>query len=376
MQLPFKLKQKQEIEVTVSNRTILRILALILVFILFLTLLKALSHALLLLAIAFFLSLALNAPVHWIDEHLPGKKRRTRALATVVSALIVVVILAVFLMSVVPPILHQIGNFVSAIPDYVHQFQDHNSAFNQFVNHYHLQNQVDMFTQQVSERTRSLSGGAVSALGSIGSSIVAGLTVLVLTFMMLVEGPHWVETTERILPKKHRSRVADLSRDMYQVIRGYINGQVILALLASLFIVPILFIFHVSYPLALAFIVFVCGLIPLIGHTIGAIIVTAVSLFSVSPVVAGVILVYYIFYQQVENYLIQPKLQASHTNMSPLLVFVAVVLGVSFGGLFGALVAIPVMGCIKVLVVDILRRRKILEDETSSEVTLAKAETK
>jgi predicted PurR-regulated permease PerM len=92
---------------------------------------------------------------------------------------------------------------------------------------------------------------------------------------------------------------------------------------------------------------------------IGATIITLVALFT-SPAAALIILSYYFLYQQIENYLIQPKVQSNSTNMSPLLVFMAVVLGVNFGGLLGGLVAIPVVGCIRIIVLDQLTRRNLL----------------
>jgi predicted PurR-regulated permease PerM len=127
-------------------------------------------------------------------------------------------------------------------------------------------------------------------------------------------------------------------------------------------------ILGISYPIALAVIVFVCGLIPMVGHTIGAIIVTTIALFT-SPVAALIILGYYILYQQIENYLVQPRIQANSTNMSPLLVFSSVVIGVSFSGLFGGLVAIPIAGCIRIAVLDYLQRKKLIDTEQYEEAT-------
>jgi predicted PurR-regulated permease PerM len=146
---------------------------------------------------------------------------------------------------------------------------------------------------------------------------------------------------------------------MYRVIKGYVNGQVLLALIASLLIAPMLFILHIGYPIALVFVIFICGLIPMVGHTIGAIIVTLVALFH-SPISAVIILAYYILYQQIENYAVQPRVQASSTQMSPLIVFSSVLLGVSFGGLLGGLVAIPIAGCIRIVLLDYLRSRKVI----------------
>ena len=120
-------------------------------------------------------------------------------------------------------------------------------------------------------------------------------------------------------------------------------------------------VLHISYPVALMVIVFICGLIPMVGHTIGAVIVTTVALFH-STSAAVIILGYYILYQQTENYLIQPRIQANSTNMSPLLVFLSVVIGVSFGGIFGGLFAIPIAGCLRIALLEYLRSKQIIGD--------------
>jgi len=359
----FHLKHKDdpEIEITISNRTVVRVLLLVILSMLFFAALRKAEHALTLVFIAFFLALALNAPVHWLAEHLPKRRRGNRSLATATSFFIVIAILAGFLASVVPPIAHQTGSFIDAAPAYVENIREQNGDIGKAIQRYHLESQVRSISQQLQERLKHVSGAAVSTITTFGSSVFSILTVLVLTFMMLIEGPHWIDLAIELTPAKRRADVRKLSGDMYHVIRGYVNGQVILAALASGLIVPVLFIFHISYPVALMFVVFICGLIPMVGHTIGAIIVTTVALFHSVPA-AIFILAYYILYQQIENYIIQPRIQANTTNMSPLLVFVAVVVGVSFSGLLGGLVAIPIMGCLRVLIVDQLRRRHLVHD--------------
>jgi len=234
------------------------------------------------------------------------------------------------------------------------------------VEKYNLDSQVEKLSSQLSSRIDDIGGSAVTAVSKIGSSIFAMLTVLVLTVMMLVEGPKWGKLFEGLLPVHRRQRTHRLASEMNKVVRGYVNGQVMLAAIAAVLIVPMLFAMHVAYPLALMVIVFICGLIPMVGHTIGAIICTLVALFT-SPAAAVFVLAYYILYQQIENYVVQPRIQANSTNMSPLLVFVAVLLGANFGGLLGALVAIPVAGCVRIVVLDYLERRDLISPATAKD---------
>jgi predicted PurR-regulated permease PerM len=353
-------KAPQEIALTVSFETFARLAFLVVATVILLGALHKASHALLLIFIAFFLTLALNGPVYWLSNRLPGKQRGSRSIATTLSFLVVIVLLGGFIASIAPPLVKQTENLVNAAPNLVQNLRGQNSEAGKVIRRYHLEKQVNTFSSQLSSRLKNAGGAAFSTAQRIGSSFFSLLTILVLTFMMLVEGPRWLKFVRELIPDKHH-RVADrLSIDMYRVIKGFVNGQVTLAALASVLIMPAVLILHVGYPAALIVVIFICGLIPLVGHTIGAIIVTTVALFH-STSAAVIILIYYILYQQIENYLIQPRIQANSTNMSPLLVFMSVVIGVSFGGLFGGLVAIPAAGCLRIALLEYLRSHDIID---------------
>jgi predicted PurR-regulated permease PerM len=350
---------RKEVELTVSNRTVIRVLLLVVLTMIGLAAVQKADHALLLIFTAFFLTLALNAPVHWLAQHIPGKRRGNRSIATAASFLVVVLLLAGFLASIVPPLVRQTNNFISAAPKLVQDAQSKDSEVGKLIDRYNLESQVQDFSDELGQRLKGATGAAVSTLGKIGNSVFTVLTILVLTFMMLVEGPRWLKLFKDMIPEEHHKHVEKLSYDMYRVVKGYVNGQVILAALAAALIVPVMFILGISYPIALGVIVFICGLIPMVGHTIGAVIVCLVALFT-SPIAALILLGYYFLYQQIENYLVQPRIQANTTNMSPLLVFASVIIGVNFGGIFGGLVAIPVAGCARILALDYLKRKKII----------------
>lgn len=370
MKLMFRLKklvELPEVAITITNETYFRLAGLTVVTIILVMAAQKAAHALLLIFIAFFLTLALNGPVFWISRHLPGKKRGSRSLATTISFLLVVIFLGSFIASITPPLVRQTDSFIKAAPDLVHDFKSQDSSTGRLIRKYHLEKQVDSVSQQLSQRLHHIGGAAFSTAQKIGSSVFSLLTILVLTFMMLIEGPAWVAFMRDVVPDRHHETADRLAREMYKVVSGYANGQVTLAALAALLIMPAVLILHVSYPVAIMLVIFICGLIPMVGHTIGAIIVTLVALFE-STTAAFIILAYYILYQQVENYLIQPRIQANSTNMSPLLVFASVVVGVSFGGLFGGLFAIPVAGCLRIATLEYLRSKKIIETAQINEL--------
>ena len=288
--------------------------------------------------------------------------------------MIIALVLTGFLLSIVPPIIRQTDNLISSAPDIVRQTKDSNTTIGKFVQKYHLENQVEEFSSDLSGRLKEATGTAVATASKVGSSIFTLLTILVLAFMMLIEGPRWIAFFKDLIPDKHHQAAERISGQMYKVIRGYVNGQVMLAAIAAMLILPMMIVLDISYPFALMFIVFICGLIPMVGHTIGAIIVTFIALFT-SPLAALIILSYYILYQQIENYFVQPKVQANSTNMSPLLVFASVIIGAQFGGLFGGLVAIPVAGCVRILLLEYLYHKRIIEHPEKNPVTNTKAKT-
>lgn len=364
-----KSRPSTEVSITISTQTFVRLAVLSMLTLALMMAAQKAAHALLLIFTAFFLALALNGPVYWVGKHLPGKMRGSRSLATSLSFIIVIVLLGAFLASLVPPLARQTESFVKAAPTIVRDFRSQDSATGAIIRKYKLENQVDTVSKQLSQRLKHIGGTAVSSAGRVGTSVFSLLTILALTFMMLVEGPAWFAFFREAIPEERQAMADRLAADMYRVIKGYVNGQVTLAALAAVLIVPALLVLHVSYPIALMVVIFICGLIPMVGHTIGAGIVTIVALFT-SPTSALIILSYYILYQQIENYLIQPKIQANSTNMSPLLVFSSVVVGVSFGGLVGGLVAIPVAGCLRIVVLEYLRSKGIIDTPAFDRFTL------
>jgi predicted PurR-regulated permease PerM len=368
----FRKKSKDNtVELTVSSVTVVRVLALVILSLIGFAALQKATHALTLIFIAFFLAVALNRPVMWIAAHLPGRRKGSRKMAVATGFVIVIVCLSAFIASLAPPLVRQTNSFIDAAPQIVEDVRSEDSSLGKFVRRYNLEQTTEQISQELSSRLHNISGTAVSGITRVSGSLFSTLAVLVMTYMMLIEGPAWMALMRRLTPDNKESHVEELLSKMYQVVAGFVNGQVTLAAIAAIVLLAPLFIFEVSYPLALMVVVFICGLIPMIGHMIGAVIVTFVALFT-SPISALGILVFYVVYQQIENYAIQPKVQANSTNMSPLLVFASVIIGVSFNGLVGGLVAIPIAGCLRILLLDYLEARGHLRpSEVAAEIKQA-----
>ena len=347
-------KKDNEINVNTTNRNVVRVILIILISYVILLALRKSFYPIKLIIISIFLTLAINNPVHRLSNLMPGRLKGNRVFGTVTSLIIVLALLSIFIASIVPPLIKQTSNFINVAPGLVQDLHNQNSSIGRVINHYHLVGTVDNISSHLGSRINSFSGKSFSTITDVTSSIFAVVSVLVLTFMMLIEGPKWLKFAHNLLDERRQRIAARISNEMYDVIKGYVNGQVLMAAIAAVIIVIPLFILNVSYPIALMVIVFICALIPLVGHTLGAVIITTVALFN-SPLIALIVLAYYILYMQIEAYVIQPKIQSSKTNLTPLMVFASLLIGLSLDGLIGGLMAIPIAGCLKVLIEEYLR---------------------
>ena len=346
-------------EVTVSNRTVVRIILLILVTIIGIQFALSISNVLVLIVVSIFLALALNPAVSWIRRKLRLKSRVT---ATAIAYIIVITLIGALISYVVPPLVTQTIDFIEDVPETIETLQSGDSAAGRFVQRYDLSEQIEGLTSNIKDRTEDIQEPVIANAGRVGSALISILTVLVLTFMMLVEGPIWAERYWKLQPKKRRDHQKELADKMYRVVTGYVNGQLLLSLIAATFSFIVITIastlLGVSInALALAGILVFTGLIPMIGSTIGGVIVTLACLFVSTPL-ALIVAVFYVLYQQIENVSLQPYIQAKYNELTPLLVFIAALLGIGFGGFLGALIAIPIAGCLKILFVDFLERRR------------------
>ncbi len=353
------MKKTNEVEVTVSNQTVIRVIALVVATLIGFQLLRSFALALQLIFIAFFLSLALNPAVSWFSRKL---KLKSRISATAISYILVVVSVGSLIAYVVPPLVSQTAGFISNVPQTLENLQRNDSPLSGIIERYNLEQQIDGLADDLRERTGDFSQPVIATAGRVGGAIVSLITVLVLTFMMLVEGPRWIKRYMSLIPQARRKHQTYLAQKMYGVVTGYVNGQVLLSVIGatSAFIVLAIVstLLGVSInAVALAGILVFTGLIPMIGNTIGGVILVVSCLFVSLPL-AIIMGVFFTLYQQIENVTLQPYIQSKYNEVTPLLVFVSALLGISAGGFIGALIAIPVAGCLKILFLDYLSRRK------------------
>lgn len=354
---------KPKVNITISNRTVLRITAIVLGVFITLHFVIRLRHVLTLIFVAFFLAMALNPAVSWIARKL---KSRSRVWPTAVAYIAVLAILVTFFSLVIPPLARQTSDFISTVPETISNFRTQDSAVARFARRYNVDSQLEEIGRDFSNNIPQLRGKLLSTAGKVGTTLLSILTVLVMTFMMLVEGPRWLDRIWQVYPPKRREHHKQLLGRMYRVVTGYVNGQLIIAVISASFALIALTIASTVYnvsinPIALAGIVAIGALIPMVGNIIAASVVSLVCLFSSLPL-AITVAVYFLVYQQIENATIHPYIQARQNELTPLLVFIAALIGITLDGLLGGLVAIPAAGCIKILVEDYINRKKLIPE--------------
>ena len=310
-------------------------------------------HVLTWVIISLFLALALNPAVEWLQSH--GFKRRGAAAA--VAYLLALVAIVGIGFTFVPTLVHQVNDFVQKLPDYAHDITHGRGRLGFLETKYHIQERIEAAVKKGgASKVLGLSGAAISVAKSVVSIVVATITILFMTYFMLLEGPSWIERFYRLLPEESQPRWRKVGDDIYRTVGGYVTGNLLISLIAGGLTTIVLLILGVPYAVALGLIVAILDLIPLAGATIAAILIGIVAFLHSIP--AGIIvIVFFIVYQQVENHVLQPVVYGRTVQLSPLAVLISILIGAELAGILGALAAIPVAGSIQVLVNDWLAHR-------------------
>ena len=372
-----------KVRVDVDTRTFVRLGLVILSFVAAIYLVMQAQQPLTIIGIALFLALALNPPVSMIARRLPG---RSRTGATALAYLLVITLLGSLLFLVVPPVIEQSSKFASTVPQLIDDLTMQRHLVDDFVQRYGLEEQLNASIEQAKEQASAVANGIGTVLVDGATSLLNGavtlIIILVLTFLMLIEGPEWMERVWGLYrDPKRLTRHRAVVQKMYRVVVGYVNGQLSVAMIAAtgtllvVLLLSVMFNLPANLALPLAAIIFLMDLIPMVGATIGAVIVALVLLLN-NTSAAVIFAIYFFIYQQVENNWIAPTIQSKKVELSALTVLVAILIGVALFGFLGAIISIPVAGCLRVLMVDYLEHAEKERLEKSSKNPVAKLTAK
>jgi len=316
-------------------------------------LLRALASAtqiFVIIVIALYLAMGINPAVEGLQKR--GLSRVTAVISIFVGILAFVIF---FIAVVIPPVISQGSALITSAPDLLKDLETHpviadlNTQFGI----------IDSLQKKLSEVT---SDGAliISAFGGVvgvGKTVLSGAftaaTVLILTLYFIVGLPQATHFTMRFVPATRRDRVSKLTFAIIARVGSFVGSQIVLAFMAAIFILILSLSLGLPSPFAIAMIVLVCALIPLIGHYIGGSIVTMIALTQ--SLLFGVIaLILYIVYVQIENYVFTPKIMKRALNVPGAVTIISALVGTSLLGLVGALLAVPIAASIILILEEVV----------------------
>lgn len=317
----------------------------------------SLGTVLTLLTVAFFLTLSLN-PI--VEVLVRQGLRRGGAVAAVFATAVVVLVLLGFV--VVPPVTQQATELAQNAPGYVTGMLG-NPRVQDIDQHYHV---VDKVQEEVNKRLTDstfmsqVAGGVLGAGRVVAEGVFSTLTVLVLTLYFLSCLPTLKQAAYAVVPASRRPRVISLSEEIMRRVGSYAIGQVVVAAVNACFAWLMMTIVGIPYAAVLAVAVGFLGLVPMVGATLGAVLVAAVALFD-DPKKAVIALVYFIVYQQTENYLVAPRIMQRTVAVPGAVTIVAALVGGTLLGMLGALLAIPAAAGLLLLYDEVLvpRQRRV-----------------
>jgi predicted PurR-regulated permease PerM len=346
------------VSATPSTRLILRIVAIVVLSAAAIYLVYRLRKPLTWIVCGGFIAIALSEPVGHLQTRV---KRRGTAIAIVYLGLVAVPIL--FGAVLVPPLVKETNSLIDKVPSYAKDVRDYVEKNKTLRNLEHDYNITDKLQKQA-EKLPSKLGGAAGVLSDIGLGIVNSLfaliTILILSAFMIGSGGRWVDAAIRSRPPPEHEMLRRASRDISGAVVGYVAGALGQALVAGVTAFIVLSILGVPYASALALIVALLDLIPLVGATVGAFLVAVVTVFNDFPTATIVWVLWSIIYQQIENTVIQPRIQSHTVQVQPIVVLIAVLFGSSLFGVLGALLAIPAAATIQICIREYRRYRRAL----------------
>ncbi len=329
-------------------RTILAVLFVVLASAFVIVTLQRLGRIITWFVVAAFFAAILTPAVDFLCK----RAKMPRVLATLIVFLLGIALMAGMLYSFIRPLVDQASQFAEDLPGYVEDAKAGRGPAGDLVQRYELDTYLERNQEKLRQTVTGAGGPAASFASSIFSTFAAVLTILVLIFLLLLEGPKVVDGLLRLIPPRHRDRVRRVARDSNRAITGYMFGNLAISVIAGIATYLMLTVLDVPFKGVLALWVAFADLIPLVGATLGAVVVSAVA-FLDSPRTGIIVVIFFVIYQQFENHVLQVSIMSRTVDLNPLAVLGSVLVGVELFGILGALLAIPAGGVLQVVCRDI-----------------------
>jgi predicted PurR-regulated permease PerM len=345
----------------VPVRTILTTIGLVLATALLLYIVLHIRQVLTWIVVGAFFAVALYPVVGWVQRRLLGGRRR--ALATFLVFLVVLVLLAAVIAAFAVPLASEATKVAGQLPGLIADARAGRGPIGDLLQRTHALEWVQNNQDKISNFANGLTAPAAAVASGFATGIAGALTVFVLAYLMVLEGPKVIDGAINVFPPATGERIGRVGADCAKSVTGYLSGNLLISVICGGLTYVVLLISGVPFAGLIALFVGIADLLPLVGATIGG--TVAVLAGFIHSVPAGIaVLVFFVLYQQLENHLLQPLIFARTVKLNPLTVIVAILIGAELMGILGALLAIPVASIIQVILRDVWdHRRGQLKDE-------------
>jgi predicted PurR-regulated permease PerM len=339
----------------VPVRTILTTIGLVLATLLLIYIVLQIRQVLTWIVVGAFFAVALYPLVGWVQKRLLGGRRR--ALATFLVFLLVFILFAALIAAFAVPLVDEGTKLAGQLPQQIADARSGRGPIGDLLQRTHALQWVQDNQAKISKFASGLTAPAASVASGFATGIAGMLTVFVLAFLMVLEGPKVVDTSLNVFRPSTSERIRRVGGDCAKSVTGYISGNLLISFVCGLLTYIVLLVSGVPFAGLIALFVGIADLMPLVGATIGG--AVAVLAGFIHSIPAGIaVLVFFVLYQQLENHLLQPLVFARTVRLNPLTVIIAILIGVELLGILGALLAIPVASMIQVIFRDVWDHRR------------------
>ncbi|GIF18809.1 AI-2E family transporter [Paractinoplanes tereljensis] len=328
-------------------------------------LVRATSQVMIWIVIAGFFAVALNPAVTWVQRRAAFGKRW---LATLLVFVVALVLLGGLVTLFVVPLVHEGTQVAANLPKIVDDARAGRGPVGGLIDRFNLVEYAQKNAARFREYAGTLGAPTLTILRGAATSVAGIVTIFVLSYLMVLEGPKAVAGFLALFDQPRAERIRRVGHDCAKTITGYITGNLLISVICGALTYAVLAIMGIPYASLIALFVGLVDLIPLVGATLGAIVATLAG-FVESTTAGIVVIVFFVLYQQLENHLLQPLIFARTVQVNPLTVLIAILIAVELAGILGALLAIPVAGIIQIIARDIwdTRRGQLKPEPTVAE---------
>ncbi|MFE2578716.1 AI-2E family transporter [Streptomyces sp. NPDC059378] len=338
----------------VPVRTILATIGLVLATYVALLLVVQARRVLVWAVIALFFAVSLHPAVEALQRRVPRCRRSVAALLVFLAAAVAIgAVVALFVI----PLAQEGTRLAGRLPAMIRDAQAGRGPIGDLLARTHALRYVQQHQEQIRSFGTGLSTPALKFVRSAATTVTGAVTIFVLAYLMVLEGPKAVDGALALVDEARATRIRRVGAACARTVNGYLTGNLLISVICGVLTYVVLLVFGVPFAGLLALFVALTDLIPLVGATIGAVVASAVAFFHSLPAGIGAI-VFFIVYQQAENHLLQPVILSRTVKLNPLTVMLAILIAAEVAGILGALLAIPITGIIQVVLGDIWAHRE------------------